>query len=753
MSEAEEKPSSKGEPANNAAPPAPASQQVVRPPDRRYQHTWVPVAAGWLCLLIGLADIVQVVRPSLYTYSHLHKIHAFVPGALTNVAHTLTVIIGLLLLMLSHGLRRRKRRAWEAVTLLLAASVVVHLIHPRHDRIITAVVSAILLAALLYFRKEFYAVGDPRTRWRALWVFCGLIVADVAIGLTYILLAKGLAENYSLWQRTVHVVYGLVGVTGPVQFVPESRSDLFSLLTACLGLFTAIVAVYLFFRPARPAGRLGRQDAAQVRELLCKQGYRDSLGYFTLRSDKSVIWSPTGKSCIGYRVVSGVMLAGGDPLGDPEAWPGAIHAFLDEAARHAWVPAVMGCGELAAEVWCREGGLTALELGDEAIVDVAGFSLKGRAMRNVRQMVNRVERSGYTAQVRRVRDIPPSEIAMFRRVAGTWRGNPTERGFSMALGRMGAPGDEDCVIATAHENGVLRGVLHFVPWGPDGLSLDLMRRDRSAQPGVNDFLIVAAINAAGDLGIKHMSLNFAVFRAALERGERIGAGPVTRAWRGVLVFASRWFQIESLYKFNAKFAPVWVPRFFVWPGTRDTPRVALAALEAEAFLVWPKLEVRRLARRLGLGRVRRRLLQSTRPAEPATAAQPVRAAGPSSPPPAASASRPPAAPDGRPPAAPGGSAAVPGGPGATAELAPASNDGQPPNGHVAATPPSGSPAESSPAESSPAESSPAESSPAESSPAESSPAESSPVESSCAEVSPLEPSPAEVSVGKPHTSS
>ena len=69
------------------------------------------------------------------------------------------------------------------------------------------------------------------------------------------------------------------------------------------------------------------------------------------------------------------MLASGDPLGDPEAWPGAIHAFLDEAARHAWVPAVIGCSELGAEVWCREGDLTALELGDEAIVNVADFSL------------------------------------------------------------------------------------------------------------------------------------------------------------------------------------------------------------------------------------------------------------------------------------------------------------------------------------------------------------------------------------------
>ena len=259
-------------------------------------------------------------------------------------------------------------------------------------------------------------------------------------------------------------------------------------------------------------------------------------------------------------------------------------------------------------------------------MEVAEFSLKGRAMRNVRQMVNRVERSGYTAQVRRVRDIPREEIAAFRRVAGTWRGNPTERGFSMALGRMGAPGDEDCVIATAHENGVLRGILHFVPWGPDGLSLDLMRRDRSAQPGVNDFLIVAALNAAGELGVKRLSLNFAVFRSALERGERIGAGPVMRAWRGILLFASRWFQIESLYKFNAKFAPEWVPRFFVWPGTRDTPRVALAALEAEAFLVWPKLEVRRLARRLGLGKARRRLMYGS--AHPTAPASPVPAAGP-----------------------------------------------------------------------------------------------------------------------------
>ena len=197
--------------------------------------------------------------------------------------------------------------------------------------------------------------------------------------------------------------------------------------------------MYLFLRPAEPRARLGAADAARVRELLVKHGDRDSLGYFALRDDKSVIWSPTGKACVCYRVVSGVMLASGDPIGDPEAWPGAIGPFLDEAARHAWAPAVMGCSELGAEVWCREGHLTALELGDEAIVNVADFSLSGRTMRNVRQMVNRVAKNGYVAEVRRVGDIPPRELDAIVRAADSWRGSQTERGFSMALGRIGAP--------------------------------------------------------------------------------------------------------------------------------------------------------------------------------------------------------------------------------------------------------------------------------------------------------------------------
>ncbi|HEX6472755.1 MAG TPA: GNAT family N-acetyltransferase [Streptosporangiaceae bacterium] len=583
----------KDEITEGPAPEGPDKAPNRRAPDRRHRRRWVPAAAGWLALVTGLTDVLGGIAPEWH--ERMLKVTDIVPGALTNAARTATVITGLLLLLLGNALRRRKTRAWRAVVALLAASIVFHLV--RELAIGEAVITALMLGALIHYRGEFYAVGDPRTRWRALYVGGLLAAVSVLIGLVFIALnAHGLRGHPSFGMRLQHVLMGLIGIHGPVNFQVDRRNDLLDLTLGSLGLFTGLVTAFLFFRPAEPAPALSGEDEGRIRDLLAKHGARDSLGYFSLRRDKSVIWSPTGKACITYRVVSGVMLAGGDPIGDPEAWPGAIGAFLDEADRHAWVPAVMGCSELGAEIWCREGDLDALEFGDEAFIDVADFSLDGRPMRNVRQMVNRVARQGYRAEIRREKDFTPEELEALWRQADAWRGTDTERGFSMALGRMGEPGDGDCAIATATRDGELHAFLHFVPWGTDGLSLDLMRRDRSAQPGLNDFLIVEAIKAAADLGVKRVSLNFAVFRAALERGERIGAGPVLRAWRGLLVFLSRWFQIESLYKFNGKFHPVWQPRFFVYPSLNDTPRIALAALEAEAFIVWPRLRIPGLRR-------------------------------------------------------------------------------------------------------------------------------------------------------------
>ena len=295
--------------------------------------------------------------------------------------------------------------------------------------------------------------------------------------------------------------------------------------------------------------------------------------------DKFVVFSKTGKSAVTYRVVAGAAVASGDPLGDSEAWPGAIEEFLAVCTKYGWVPAVMGCSELGATVWARFD-LDVLEIGDEAVVDAETFTLAGRVMRGVRQAVSRTKRAGYEVRVRRAESLDRAQLSELEALAANWRGSDSERGFSMALGRMGDPGS---VIVTAEQGGRIRGLLQFVPWGEHGLSLDVMRRDRAADNGVNELMISELLLTARDYDVKYVSLNFAAFRKLMEQGQRIGAGPVARMSAKVLHLASRWIQIETLYRFNAKFQPRWVPRYLLFPGVRELPRVGVAVFEAEGL--------------------------------------------------------------------------------------------------------------------------------------------------------------------------
>ncbi|MFE1782315.1 phosphatidylglycerol lysyltransferase domain-containing protein [Streptomyces sp. NPDC059506] len=553
---------------------------------------WVPEAVGRACLLIGLLDVAVAVLPRLRRGT-VGALAVDLPGAVTALSTTGTLTVGFLLVLLAHALRRRKRRAWRAVCLLLPVGAAAHLVHGHRTG--AAVVSLALLAVMLVHRREFYALPDPRSRRYALANLVCTGAAALLLGLVVVTVHSCAAAGSPGWgERLQETVLGLFGVTGPIRYGAGEADEVAALL-GTLGLLTALTTGYLALRPEHPEPSLTDGDEARVRALLDRHGARDSLGYFALRRDKSVLFSPTGKAAVAYRVVQGVMLASGDPVGDVEAWPGAIAEFTARARAHAWVPAVVGCSETGAGAWVREAGLDALEIGDEAVVETAEFSLSGREMRNVRQMVRRVERQGWTCRVRRVGELDRAERQEIAEAADRWRGTGTERGFSMALGRFGDPADDACVVATAHgaprEEGAARGapgrlgaVLHFVPWGSDGISLELMRRDRAAAAGLNELLIVAVLQAAPRLGVRRVSLNFAVFRSALARGERIGAGPVLRVWRRLLLLLSRWFQIESLYRFNAKFRPQWVPRFLVYPSARDLPRIGLAVLRAEAFV-------------------------------------------------------------------------------------------------------------------------------------------------------------------------
>ncbi|WP_240802756.1 phosphatidylglycerol lysyltransferase domain-containing protein [Streptomyces sp. A0642] len=513
---------------------------------------------------------------------------------------------GVVALFLAVTMRRRKRAAWivnlvlSGLTLLLFAAVIGFPEIRRYPQNwISLGLTAAFVLALVLGRREFYAKGDRSNPKLAALVAVGGLLATSLIAAGLVTLTNTAHDEHrsTFLDRWRYGALRLVSVAADdARFPGITTPGWVNVVINILSTLLLIAVVYAAFRARRAVDRITPGDEASLRALLDKHGERDSLGYFALRREKSVVWSPTGKAAVAYRVVGGVSLASGDPIGDPEAWPGAIEPWLAEAREHGWIPAAMGVSEEGGTVYARHG-LDALELGDEAIVETAEFTLEGRAMRTVRQAYNRVKRAGYEVRIRRHAEIPETEMAELVRRADDWRDGATERGFSMALGRLGDPADGQCVMlecrdaAPAADGGAgeLRAVLSFVPWGPHGLSLDLMRRDRDAENGLMEFMVIELLQRAGEIGVTQVSLNFAMFRSVFERGSRLGAGPVLRLWRSLLSFFSRWWQIESLYRANAKYRPIWEPRYLLFEKSADLPRIGIAAGRAEGFLEAPGL--------------------------------------------------------------------------------------------------------------------------------------------------------------------
>jgi lysyl-tRNA synthetase, class II len=530
--------------------------------------------------VVGLFDAVTSVLPSWH--QRMAALAELMPTAGMLTARAATAVVGLLLVYLGAGLRRGKQRAWQLATVLCGLSVALHVAKATPG---PALVALGLLVVLTVERDRFQARGDVRNRWRALTVCAGFLGAGLVLGFTEIALrAHQLTEPAGPGAWLAHAALGMVGVSGPVHFQHALTDAAVRLTTGAFGILAFGAAAVVLLRPGTRRSAWAAGDEDEVRALLAGDRDGDSLGYFALRADKSFIWAPSRRAAVAYRVVNGCSLASGDPLGVPSAWPEAIAAWLADCEAHGWTPAVLACGTAGGTAY-RKFGLDAIELGDEAILDVSGFSLEGRPMRTVRQAVGRVRRAGYHCEVVRLSELDEAGLTEARNCAAAFRDGSVERGFSMALSRFGNPSDADCLLVLCRDgDGKLRGLLQFVPWGATGLSLDLMRGDRTAENGITELMIVSAVDAAPRLGVRRISLNFAVLRSVLARAEQLGAGPVVRVWARLLRSLSGFWQIESLYRANAKYQPAWQPRFLCFPSARDLPRIAVGALTAEAFL-------------------------------------------------------------------------------------------------------------------------------------------------------------------------
>jgi lysyl-tRNA synthetase, class II len=547
---------------------------AARGPVPRHRRRAARVAAA-LAVLAGILNLSSALLP--VARDRMHLLNDLIPGAVSRGATVAVAASGVGLLLLAGGLRRRHRTAWLAAVGLLGGSAVLHVV--KGLDVEEALVESFLAGLLTAQASSFPARAGRGERQAVRGPALTVVAATLAYGML------GLVVND-------HDVRGDLGLTGMVTEVGRMALGLGAgvpLVGRFGRLFPGSLATVFWLGvlivAARALTPVLVRRAVDTGLATAVAGSDDSLAYFALRDDRATVRA--GDALVAYGTVGSVALAAGDPLGPLAQWPAVIAAFRDEAVAQGRIAAVLGCGVEAAAAW-RDAGLTTIYLGDEAVIDLDRFTLEGRGIRIARQSWNRARRAGFSSLVCRSSELDPDQVAALSELSGQWRGDLTERGFSMALGRLFDRRDPGTVVVAAWDaEGSLRGFLHFVPWGPDGASLDVMRRDRLAPSWLNDFLVVEAARRLPEYGVRRISLNFSFLRTVLAAGAEPGVAGRLRVARWVLRRLSGPFQIESLYRFNRKFCPDWQPRYLAVEAPEELPQVALAVLRAEGLLCPP----------------------------------------------------------------------------------------------------------------------------------------------------------------------
>jgi lysyl-tRNA synthetase class 2 len=536
---------------------------------------WLPRLAALAVAAVGLVSVASALTPNIRWRGHL--LLQFEPVAAMRVFHALALPAGVALLLVSAYLFKRRRRAWQAAVVLMLALGFLDLMKGLDFE--ETAITWLVAVALLCGGAAFPVRHDPLTLRSAVW----RVPVLGLVGLATAAIATWASQDHPSWnaigRETGHL---LQWQGGPIHY--SHHFAWIPLAVHMIELGTLVAIAYVIFRPlAAPKTPPSAEARATAGELVRAHG-NDTLSFFKLRSDQQYFFSADERAFVAYRIENGVLLLAGDPVGPEDAIPQLLHELREfVGARGLRLGAVGASGRLC--LLYERLGMRTIYLGDEAIIDLDSFSLEGRAIRKVRQSVSRLSKAGYRAEARTLSELDEDTLEQIERVLERGREGAPERGFSMAMDSIRAPrGHETLVVLARDERDAIRGVLHFVPcYGRKAASLSFMRRDPATPNGLTEFLVVKAVELLRERGLAEMSLNFAAFAKWMHSPEK----PHERVLGRLVALGNPFFQIESLFRFNAKFFPRWEPRYLVYQGALGLPRAGIAALWAEGQLWKP----------------------------------------------------------------------------------------------------------------------------------------------------------------------
>lgn len=528
----------------------------------------------------------------------------------------LSLMPSVLVLVLADGLRRGRRFAWIAAVVAQAVILALSLANfavryvgftgdqslfygldsPTPYRTIAPFLTPLVVLILLVATRGFFTVSAPRGTYRRMWL--RLAGAGVGLGVAYTVLgllasdgfdrpptALSLVADYP--QRLVPPVY--LQWLDP-RFLPDDGAT--TLLYEWTGVVLwalACLAVAATFHAAAHGAASGDNDRA--RQLLTASG-GSPLAWMTTWNGNRHWFTPDGTGYVAYRVIGGVALTTGDPVGPPAALSGAVAGFADFATGNGWIPCFYSVTARLRAV-TDAMGWAGIQVAEETVLHLSDLEFKGKKFQDVRTALNRAGKSGVRAEWIRFPDAPLALTDQITAISEEWvadKGMP-EMGFTLGgLDEIDDPRVR-CLIAVDDQRTV-HGVTSWLPVYRDGRvvgwTLDFMRRRANGFRPAMEFLIASAALSLKEEGAEFVSLSGAPL-ATIDPGSDPGdADPEEARERGtlaavmdtVLDLLGRTLEpvygFRSLLAFKAKFQPDYVPMYMTFADPAALPSIGNA---------------------------------------------------------------------------------------------------------------------------------------------------------------------------------
>ncbi|MCW2503010.1 MAG: hypothetical protein JWO79_1294, partial [Actinomycetia bacterium] len=308
----------------------------------------------------------------------------------------------LLLLISAEGLRRGRRAAWYAAIglhVLLGALgallAITAVTTPPHERamfapaphlhgwllLATPVVQPLVIAAMLVASRRGFGVRAPAGTYRR-WAVV-TVLALLSVGVVYVLGSLLVAGSYDRPPGLFALITDLPSrfvppwYLGEIEppFLPDQPPSV--ILYEWTGVaFWAVAGIAGLLTFLRPEVTCQDSAVARIRRLLATHG-GDNLAHMTTWAGHLYWFTPDGKAAIAYRIIAGVAVTTGSPIGDPASRDAALYGFTAHCHRAGWTPCLYSIGA-STVAWTRSMGWHDVQVAEETVLELPGLKFTGK---------------------------------------------------------------------------------------------------------------------------------------------------------------------------------------------------------------------------------------------------------------------------------------------------------------------------------------------------------------------------------------